>query len=374
MPKNIALCFDGTWNKPIDPATGKPIQVDAPEDDPTENPLNTNVVKIKRLIDASQPDQVVIYFNGVGTQWYDHVSGGIAGAGLDTRIKLGYQHLAENFEVGDHIFLFGFSRGAYTARSLGGMIRKCGVMRRECLNNLDAAFALYRRRDANADSPDVVQFRQANSYQTDIHFIGVWDTVGELGMPLGIFKGLDKELYGFHDTSLSSIVKNGFHAVAIDENRKQFAPTLWTGQPDPGQTIEQRWFIGAHSNVGGGYADDRLSNLPLAWISAKAASCGLRLTPFTANASDYMGEIHDSYAEFIGVLNWLYRLFSSRYYRPISFGNCRQTLDRSPIDRLNWDKTYNPKNLNKWGAMAQLAQYVPPLPNAGGTGHMIDCG
>jgi uncharacterized protein (DUF2235 family) len=358
MAKNIALCFDGTWDKPVDPATGKAIQIDTPEDDPTENPENTNVVKIKRLIDASQPNQVVIYFNGVGTQWYDHLSGGIAGAGLDTRIKLGYKHLAEHFEPGDNIFLFGFSRGAYTARSLGGMIRKCGVLRRECLNNLDAAFALYRRRDKNADAPDVVRFRRANSYQTEIHLIGVWDTVGELGIPLSICKGLDKELYGFHDTSLSSIIKNGFHAVAIDENRKQFAPTLWTDQPDPGQAIEQRWFIGAHSNVGGGYSDDRLSDIPLAWMCAKAASCGLRLTPFAANANDYRGEIHDSYAEFIGGLNWLYRLFSSRYYRPIRFGNCRQTLDRSPIDRLNWDKTYNPKNLIRWGGPNQLAAYV----------------
>ena len=361
MAKNIALCFDGTWNKPLDPVTGKPIVVDAPEDDPTENPENTNVVKIKRLIDTSRPDQVVVYFNGVGTQWYDHLSGGIAGAGLDARIKLGYLHLAQSFDLGDRIFLFGFSRGAYTARSLGGMIRKCGVMRRDCLKNLDAAFALYRRRDANADSPEAVQFRQANSFQTGIHFIGVWDTVGELGIPLGICKGLDKELYGFHDTSLSAIIKNGAHAVAIDENRKQYAPTLWTGQPAPGQLIEQRWFIGAHSNVGGGYTDDRLSNLPLAWMCAKAVSCGLRLAPFAANDNDYMGEIHDSYAEFIGGLNFIYRWFSSRYYRPIRFGSCGQTLDPSPIDRLKWDKTYRPKNLNKWEAPAQLPQYAPPI-------------
>jgi uncharacterized protein (DUF2235 family) len=91
MTKNIALCFDGTWNKPLKPVTGEPIQSDLPDDDPTENPENTNVVKIKRLMGSNGPDQIVLYFNGVGTQWYDQISGGIAGAGLDDRIKLGYQ-------------------------------------------------------------------------------------------------------------------------------------------------------------------------------------------------------------------------------------------------------------------------------------------
>ena len=295
MAKNIALCFDGTWNKPVDPTTGAPTTNNIPEDDPTENPENTNVVKIKRLIDTSNNDQCVVYFNGVGTDWYDHLSGGIMGAGLDDRIKLGYQRLAENFQPGDNIFLFGFSRGAYTARSLGGMIRKCGVIRKECLQNLDAALNLYRQRDETADSDEAVQFRTANSCETDIHFIGVWDTVGALGIPLAAFKGIDNDLCSFHDTSLSSIIKNGFHACAVDENRKQFAPTLWTGQPDPRQTVEQRWFVGAHSNVGGGYPDDRLSNIALAWMCQKAAACGLRLTSFNSSQNDYQGGVHDSY-------------------------------------------------------------------------------
>ncbi len=359
MAKNIALCFDGTWNKPVDPVSGKVIQSDVPEDDPTENPENTNVVKIKRLMGPSAPDQYVRYFNGVGTKWYDAASGGIAGAGLDDRIKLGYRRLAENFVPGDNIFLFGFSRGAYTARSLGGMIRKCGVLKGDQLDKLDDAFALYRRRDETPDSPDAVQFRQANSQQTDIHFIGVWDTVGALGIPLSLFKGINQELYSFHDTSLSAIIKNGFHAVAIDENRKQFSPTLWTGNPAPGQTIEQRWFVGAHSNVGGGYSDDRLSNIPLGWMCAKAAACGLRLSPFAAGPNDYTGQIHDSYAEFIGGLNWLYRLFSRRYFRPIAFGNCAQTLDQSPIQRLTGVSGYSPRNLTKWGTADALAKYVP---------------
>jgi len=359
MARNIALCFDGTWNKPVNLNTGQPIQDLSPDDDPKENPENTNVVKIKRLIDTSGGDQVVLYFNGVGTQWYDHLSGGIAGAGLNDRIKLGYQRLAGIFTPDDNIFLFGFSRGAYTARSLGGMIRKCGVLRRDRLQNLDAAFDLYRRRDETADADDVKQFRQANSVETSIHFVGVWDTVGALGIPLAAFKGIDNALCGFHDTSLSSIIKNGVHAVAIDENRKQYAPTLWTGQPDPGQMIEQRWFVGSHSNVGGGYPDDRLSNITLGWMCLKAAACGLRLKPFAPNPDDYMGTVRDSYEEFLGSLNFLYRWFCFRFYRRISFGTCGQTLDRSPVERLNSDPNYHPKNLKRCGSPSQLAQYVP---------------
>jgi uncharacterized protein (DUF2235 family) len=355
MPKNIALCFDGTWDEPVGNELTQSSQT---EDGQTENPKNTNVVKLNRLIGQNGPDQVTLYFNGVGTEWYDHVSGGITGAGLDNRIKLGYQHLAENYEPGDRIFLFGFSRGAYTARSLGGMIRKCGILRRENLPNLDTAFDLYRKRDETPDSAEAIQFRQDNSYDPAIYFIGVWDTVGALGIPLKAFKGIDNKLCGFHDTSLSSIIKYGFHALAIDENRKQFAPTLWTGQPALGQTIEQRWFAGAHSNVGGGYADDGLSNIALAWMYQKAAACGLRLAPLPFKPN-FQGSIHDSYAEFAGKIYWLYRFLYRRLYRKITFKDCGQTLDQSPIDRLTVDKTYVPKNLNKYGPPAQLVQYVP---------------
>src|SRR5579859_235043 len=320
MPKNLALCFDGTWNKPVNQATGQPVVNLAPEDDGSENPENTNVVKIKRLMGPDSSGQVVVYFNGVGTAWYDHIRGGISGEGLSDRIRLGYQRLAERFEPGDRIFLFGFSRGAYTARSLGGMIRKCGILRRGALGKLEAAFDLYQRRDSTPDPPDAQQFRAENSVVTDIQFIGVWDTVGALGIPFSAFNFINREVYGFHDTNLSAIVKNAFHALAIDEHRKQFAPTLWTSDPAPGQTVEQRWFIGAHSNVGGGYPDDRLSNIALAWMCRNAAAAGLQLAPFTAGPNDYQGEVHDSYAEFIGGLNWLYRLFNRPLYRTMTLG------------------------------------------------------
>src|SRR5260221_1793874 len=137
MARNIILCFDGTWNKVHDPiaastppaASAAPGPDHTPELAPVENPENTDVVKLKRLIEQEQGDQVLLYFNGVGTDWYDRLRGGISGEGLSKRIKLAYYHLAENYIFGDRIFLFGFSRGAYTARSLAGLIRKCGVLR-----------------------------------------------------------------------------------------------------------------------------------------------------------------------------------------------------------------------------------------------------
>ena len=359
MPKKIILCFDGTWNKPVAPDSQQRPKDLPPEDDPTENPQNTNVVKIKRLIDATA-DQVVVYFNGVGTDWYDHIRGGISGEGLSARVKLGYQRLAEMFDSGDKIFLFGFSRGAYTARSLGGLIRKCGILKRDRIGRLEEAYSLYRRRDPNPDLPDVKQFRADHSITSDIHFVGVWDTVVSLGIPLGLFKPLNEQLWGFHDTSLSGIVKNAFHALAIDEHRRQFQPTLWTNEPKPGQTIEQRWFIGAHSNVGGGYTDDRLSNIALAWMCRKANECGLRFRKeFKADPNDYLGTIHDSYAEFLGNLNWFYRLISLAFYRDLRLGAFAQTLDRSPVDRLQSNpKEYRPKNLRRLGSIEDLARQV----------------
>src|ERR1044071_9731062 len=128
MPRNLILCFDGTWNKALDPEPGGMVHNHTPETAPIENPENTNVVKLKRRIEANQGDQVLLYFNGVGTDWYDHLRGGASGEGLSKRVRLGYYHLAENYIFGDRIFLFGFSRGAYTARSLAGLIRKCGLL------------------------------------------------------------------------------------------------------------------------------------------------------------------------------------------------------------------------------------------------------
>lgn len=167
-----------------------------------------------------------------------------------------------NFSDGDEVFLFGFSRGAYTVRSTAGLMGKCGLLRKPQAQRFQQAYGLYRRRDPTADSPDVAAFRQAHFWEIDIKFIGVWDTVGALGVPFRGLRWLSRRTYEFPDTELSPRVKFGHHGIGIGERRGSFRPTLWTGAPKPGQVVEQGWFAGVHSDVGGGYAEQGLADVP----------------------------------------------------------------------------------------------------------------
>jgi uncharacterized protein (DUF2235 family) len=275
--KRIVLCTDGTWAGP-DP---RRLGTAAP----------TNVVKMALMVrrhDDAGVDQVVFYQKGVGTGPRDRFSGGFLGAGISRHIKEAYRFLIDTYDAGDQIYLFGFSRGAYTARSLAGLIRNSGILRRDERHRLDEAFDLYRRRD-DASKPTAVEsrvFRRMYSCGDDpaVWFIGVWDTVGSLGIPNGIpwlpvtwLQYLNRK-WQFHDTDLSSTVRYAFHALAVDERRAPFAPTLWTQRPDArGQTLEQVWFVGVHSDVGGGYRDRGLSDISLLWMVRRATQAGLAL-------------------------------------------------------------------------------------------------
>jgi hypothetical protein len=185
---------------------------------------------------------------------------------------------------------------------------------------VDQAYEIYRSKDG-VDSVHALSFREKNSLEITIKFIGVWDTVGALGVPLNSFADFNADLYSFHDTKLSSIVQNAYHAVAVDEHRAPYAATLW--QPgderdrEIGQVIEQIWFSGVHSEVGGGYAGGSpVADLTLRWMQEKASSCGLGINiidpPDESALLDY--EIRDSFREF---LKGSFSLFSQRYYRPV---------------------------------------------------------
>lgn len=277
--RRLVVCTDGTWN---DPAKDEP----------------TNVYKIARAVQRTGEDgspQVVYYHAGVGTgtDIVDRVIGGATGLGISKNIRDAYNFLMLNYQPDDQIFLFGFSRGAYTARSLAGLIRNAGILRPERGHLFRDAYELYRNRDRDAhpDAPASLRFRADNAYpDARIHFIGVWDTVGSLGVPLTFGPTLrkligapfgKKFLYEFHDVGLSSFVDHAYHAVAIDEKREPFRPTLWTVKPDSpraaGQSFEQRWFRGVHSNVGGGYAAAGLSDAALLWMAEAASRHGLGL-------------------------------------------------------------------------------------------------
>ena len=275
MPKRLIVCCDGTWNTADQAQDG--------------HSCPTNVTKLALAVaseDSAGERQHVYYHRGVGTSRWDRLRGGAFGVGLSRNVLDAYRFLIDNYEPGDVLYFFGFSRGAFTARSTVGMVRNCGVLRRENAGRIDEAWALYR---SAADKPSGVAsplFRRAYSHVPRIRFIGVWDTVGGLGIPvLGprLLKPVVRWLnhrWEFHDTRLSTWVDGAFHALAIDERRAAFEPTLWHQQPGADrQELKQVWFSGVHCDVGGGYTDTSLSDLALLWMVDRARQYGLEFLP-----------------------------------------------------------------------------------------------
>jgi uncharacterized protein (DUF2235 family) len=289
--RKLIVCCDGTWNRR-----------DAPGGAPT------NVAKMARALrpsDGSGVSQLIYYHPGVGTgNRVDHFLGGAFGIGLSGNVQSEYAFLADNFQYGDQIFLFGFSRGAYTVRSLAGLIGLVGLMEKADMDYFpqvykiymsrkyrealvfeqdlaaakDALRALFPKGEANGQNDKLLEAVD-HSRRTEIHSIGVWDTVGSLGVPYGPLSRIAAFRYNFHDTDLSEAVNYAYQALAIDERRGAFPPTLWTRPEGRGadpeahkQVLEQVWFAGCHSNIGGGYEDCSLSDISFLWMVAKAAA------------------------------------------------------------------------------------------------------
>jgi uncharacterized protein (DUF2235 family) len=288
--KRLILCCDGTWNSADQESNGTPCP--------------TNVVKLGYRVAKRDGDipQLIYYDQGVGTgNTLDRASGGAFGDGLEENIHDAYRFLVANYEPGDELYLFGFSRGAFTVRSIGGMIRKCGILERRAVRYYRDAIALYRN-EQHPDDAQPRQFRTSCSLIPEepipIRMIGVWDTVGSLGIPLRGLRWLTRREHQFHDTELSGSVQVACHALAIDERRAPFAPTLWDYKPKPGQQVEQVWFCGAHSDVGGGYAETGLSDIALEWMIGKARAAGLAFDAAAIEAyplkPDPLGTLHNS--------------------------------------------------------------------------------
>jgi uncharacterized protein (DUF2235 family) len=332
--KRIVVCFDGTWNKPAD------------EKLPVGQQIETNVCRFYKSVSDTAPGgikQVKWYDEGVGTHWYDRFVGGAFGAGLEFNIVQGYKFLAAQYEDGDEVYVLGFSRGAYTARSLVGMIRNCGLVQKNLVDlKVGIAYGIYRTRDDGPDSSTAQLFRSMCSREITVKFVGVWDTVGALGIPLHIMEKFNLKFYEFHDAQLNRLVENAYHAIAVDEHRKDYDVCLWNPREKPQQTIEQRWFIGAHSDVGGGYTDRRLSDITLKWMQDKASALGLALTPVEVGQKNYLGPYTDSYTEFF---DGLYAMKNPIYYRSIGvtkLGN--EVIDDSVQKRRREDSKYSPQN------------------------------
>ncbi|MGA2672709.1 MAG: DUF2235 domain-containing protein [Terracidiphilus sp.] len=324
MPKNIAFFADGTWDEPAN---------------------NSNVNQLYNAAAKTDNVQLTFYDSGVGTDGnpISDLLGGALGAGLVQKIKQGYTAIAAQYLPGDQIFIFGFSRGAYTGRSLAGMIATSGLptVNQNDPQCLDMAFEAYR----NISQRQMLLDTLNETYQMDnakIQLLGVWDTVGSLGIP-ALFGGIDVIQYGFLDTGLHPDVLNAVQALSIDERRLQFQPALWTSVPVPGQSLTQVWFSGVHCDVGGGYPPDpgglALSNITLHWMASYARNCGLAFNP---DAFPPEPQLADALATLHNSLTGLYRL--TPHSRNIVEGSslCVSVQQRCQTPTSN----YAPENLH----------------------------
>ena len=344
--KRLVVCCDGTWNS-ADLKTNE-----------------TNVARLARAIHGSQQVdltfQIVLYLRGVGTTGLkvgDVIEGAI-GFGIDENIRSAYQFIAQNYLPGDEIFVFGFSRGAFTARSLAGLITSCGILKRQALGSLSDAWDYYRTDKPHSPVEFAKRYKTDNHEDVTITFLGVWDTVGSLGIPGGLFADANKKKFAFHDTSPSPIVKTACHAMAVDEHRSTFTPTYWTGEAPKGTSIEQVWFAGVHADVGGGYADTTLADIPLLWIAKRASEAGLAIDwSCLPDATNSLAPAHDSSSGLFAI---------DRYYptlREIGGQQCNVSFNESLYTALDGNgkpiKTINERVhqsvLDRYGKQVNIA-------------------
>lgn len=349
MPKNIVICCDGTGNKFCD--------------------ANTNVVKLYSALDLGQPARQVAYYHaGLGamgapnalsrlSRWWTKVIGLAFGYGLARDIGDAYAFLMDTFQEGDHLFLFGFSRGAFTVRALTGMLHMFGLIRPGDYNIVAYATEMLRRKQDQRAFAVAADFKRTFSRECKPHFIGVWDTVSSVGWvwdPLHIpYSARNPDLH------------IGRHAVSIDERRCFFRQNLWSAPLD-GQDIKQVWFAGVHSDVGGGYPENQsgLAKIALEWMLREAHAAGILVEDVKVEdvlggraagvAPDASGPMHNSLADAWILLEPLPHL----YYDPNSkgrkvrfpFGRRRSIPDGATVHesverRIQLGIGYNPPNL-----------------------------
>ncbi len=335
--QRLIVFFDGTWNDPTD---------------------QTNVYRMARSVAKYDREtrQKFFYDPGVGTDRFSRVLGGISGYGLSKNLMQGYDWLARNYTAGDEIWIFGFSRGAYTARSLAGLLRKCGLLQISTPDLLEQSEKLYRDKNKHPDNPICQDFRASYSHQVNVHFLGVWDTVGALGIPGWRFMS-ERGYFGWHDTQLSGIVKHAYHAMALDEYRPEYDVCFWTtqdGKKKPAQVeVEQRWFIGAHADVGGGYGENSLTDISFAWMQHKAEKSGLLLTHCLPNENAWQRRATDSFG--LMANGWYARL---KGWFQSGDGRIARAYDTDQQGARAVNVTVDASVQTKWGAPG--SSYRPP--------------
>jgi len=373
--KRIAIFIDGTWNRP-----------DA------EHP--TNVLRLSRCVHhydrVSKVQQFVIYSPGVGSgqgntmlaRKLDRWFGGGFGWGSLAIIENVYRSLVYAYEPGDEIYVFGFSRGAFAARSLVGLIRCCGIAPRSHLARIPEAMARYVDRSpaTHPEDPSSYEFRESfapltatsdkefkwrrdrgptDAIRLFVDYLGVWDTVGALGLPAIVpgFKRFNAK-YEFHDTALTSSVLSARHAIALDERRATFPPHPWSNLADLNLAYEaktgprgprpflQQWFPGNHGSVGGGGNRIGLSSIAMHWVAQGAVDAGLSISweDFDRQAwrltveEDLINKFGPS-----GILHKALELMTKDRKGPQDI----EDLSLAALDRFRTDEGYRPKSLDK---------------------------
>lgn len=337
--KRIVVCADGTWNV---------------RDQRDEHGLRkpSNVTKVARAVrprDQHGIDQVVFYHDGIGTRGpLDKLTGGAFGAGIEDNVRNLYRFIVYNYEPGDEIFLFGFSRGAFTVRTLCGFMSFAGLVEKDDDFWVPDLYACYERRQG----PDSERWQKIHKRIVGkrpcpaIRMVAVWDTVGALGAPGVIGKvagAVHGNKYAYHDVTLTPFIQNAFHALAIDERRVPFKPDLWIRPAGWSGHLEQGWFPGVHSNVGGGCSPDGLANVALHWIADKARGLDLELD------GTYLGHyqphpdstLHDS-------MSLKYRVFGT-HLRPIGLHPADgEFVHTAAMERWQRVPDYRPRNLREF--------------------------
>lgn len=337
MPKNIVYCADGTWQTPVN---------------------GTNVYRFFKGLRTSS-DQVAYYDDGVGADGsgIERLLEGATGDGLLQKIRDGYTKIAHAYSTGDRVYMVGFSRGAYTARSLAGMIAACGLPGGNFGDGLvETVFAAYRDK---ANRTAILAPIAGQLTCGAIEFIGVWDTVGSLGIP-AIFGGFDMERFGFLDTGLHPDVKHAVHCVSVDEKRRQFPATLWDEPAAPAQTLEQVYFSGCHGDVGGGTplaggvdAQTRLCDITLGYMVGRAAALGLTFAPaFLTQCTELAPEFS---------LDFTRETWSPKFGLPSARKIAEDAMVANSVGvRIQYALTYQPQNVQRGddGLLAETYRLV----------------
>ena len=328
--KRLVVCCDGTWQN-------------------LTNLCPTNIVKlsqsVKRTADNGIP-RIVFYGAGIGSE-NKKILGGTTGLGIDQSIQDAYKFLSLNYVDGDEIYLFGFSRGAYTVRSLAGMIYCAGLLSRQYITEVPKAYGLYRNRNVKPSSETAANYRKDygknQGKPVDITLLGCFDTVGALGIPLlpifKIFAPLLHRRYKFYDPTLNKYVQNALHAMAIDEVREIFDVTRMIKNPDaPNQRLIEKWFPGEHGCVGGGTEEHTpLSDGALQWMIDSIKDLGLGLE-FDLKSISIAPDPTIDFKNDPGI----YKLVGTKL-RDVE--NRVDDLHESTVERLKKRRDYRSKNL-----------------------------